>query len=127
MSLITISVISDTDNSGWLVEYEVRIMMGIKERTFAPLGHVSIEELVPRDHFYRHVDRTLDLRYSRTPIASYTAGLPVLSVRLMSLRMAVDGRATSMMSAGGPSTARMSEVREAFVSVGWTRMSGLGL
>ena len=30
-------------------------MMGSKERHFAPLIHVSLEELVPKDHFYRHV------------------------------------------------------------------------
>jgi hypothetical protein len=30
-------------------------MMGFKERTFAPLVAVSLEELVPQDHFYRHV------------------------------------------------------------------------
>jgi hypothetical protein len=34
-------------------------MMGSKERHFAPLIHVSVEELVPQDHFYRHVERTL--------------------------------------------------------------------
>jgi transposase len=36
-------------------------MMGSKERRFAPLIHVSVEELVPQDHFYRHLERTLDL------------------------------------------------------------------
>jgi hypothetical protein len=36
-------------------------MMGCKERHFAPLVHVSLEELVPQGHFYRHVERTLDL------------------------------------------------------------------
>ena len=36
-------------------------MMGSKERSFAPLIHVSLEELVPLDHFYRHLERTLDL------------------------------------------------------------------
>ena len=35
--------------------------MGRKERSFAPLNHVSLEELVPHDHFYRHLERTLDL------------------------------------------------------------------
>jgi hypothetical protein len=28
-------------------------MMGTKERRFAPLINVSVEELVPQDHFYR--------------------------------------------------------------------------
>src|SRR6266702_6969436 len=36
-------------------------MMGTKERSFAPLIHVSLEELVPLEHFYRHLERTLDL------------------------------------------------------------------
>ena len=36
-------------------------MMGKKERQFAPLIHVSLEELVPHDHFYRHLERALDL------------------------------------------------------------------
>lgn len=29
------------------------IMMGLKERAFAPSVAVSLEELVPQDHFYR--------------------------------------------------------------------------
>ena len=40
-------------------------MMGTKERHFAPLIHVSVEELVPADHFYRHLERTLDLSFVR--------------------------------------------------------------
>jgi transposase len=40
-------------------------MMGSKERHFAPLIHVSLEELVPHDHFYRHLERTLDLSFVR--------------------------------------------------------------
>src|SRR6266576_6298424 len=40
-------------------------MMGKKERYFAPLIHVSVEELVPQDHFYRHLERTLDLSFVR--------------------------------------------------------------
>lgn len=36
-------------------------MMGTKERYFAPLRNVSVEQLVPHDHFYRHLERTLDL------------------------------------------------------------------
>jgi transposase len=39
------------------------IMMGFKERTFAPLVAVSLEELVPQDHFYRHVQKVLDLSF----------------------------------------------------------------
>jgi transposase len=40
-------------------------MMGMKQRSFAPLIHVSLEELVPQDHFYRHLERTLDLSVVR--------------------------------------------------------------
>src|SRR5215472_10933847 len=40
-------------------------MMGSKARPFAPLIHLSLEELVPQDHFYRHVERTLDLSFVR--------------------------------------------------------------
>ena len=40
-------------------------MMGLKERTFAPLINVSLEDLVPADHFYRHLERTLDLSFVR--------------------------------------------------------------
>jgi transposase len=40
-------------------------MMGSKERHFAPLINVSVEELVPADHFYRHLERTLDLSFVR--------------------------------------------------------------
>lgn len=44
-------------------------MMGIKERAFAPLGHLSLEDLVPTDHFYRQLDRTLDLSFVRELVA----------------------------------------------------------
>jgi len=40
-------------------------MMGTKERSFAPLINMSVEELVPQDHFYRHLERTLDLSFVR--------------------------------------------------------------
>jgi len=40
-------------------------MMGMKERSFAPLVNVSLEEWVPQDHFYRHLERTLDLSFVR--------------------------------------------------------------
>ncbi len=38
-------------------------MMGFKARTFAPLVAVSLEELVPQDHFYRHLHKVLDLSF----------------------------------------------------------------
>ena len=40
-------------------------MMGKKERHFASLINVSVEQLVPQDHFYRHLERTLDLSFVR--------------------------------------------------------------
>src|SRR5215469_4057796 len=40
-------------------------MMGSKPRDFAPLINVSLEELVPPDHFYRHLERSLDLSFVR--------------------------------------------------------------
>jgi transposase len=48
-------------------------MMGIKERAFGPLPPVSLEDLVPADHFYRHFERTLDLGFVRDLVReSYT-------------------------------------------------------
>src|SRR5215213_3235617 len=40
-------------------------MMGQKERSFAALPPISLEELVPADHFYRHLERSLDLGFVR--------------------------------------------------------------
>ena len=40
-------------------------MMGTKARDFTPLPPGSLEDLVPPDHFYRHVERTLDLTFVR--------------------------------------------------------------
>ena len=39
--------------------------MGTKKRRLAPLINVSVEQLVPHDHFYRHPERTLDLTFVR--------------------------------------------------------------
>ncbi len=49
-------------------------MMGKKERHFAPLIHISVEELVPQDHFYRHLERTLDLSFVREFVQETYAG-----------------------------------------------------
>jgi Transposase domain (DUF772) len=49
-------------------------MMGSKERSFAPLVNVSLEELVPHDHFYRHLERTLDLSFVREFVQKTYAG-----------------------------------------------------
>src|SRR5215212_776199 len=40
-------------------------MMGIKGRAFGPLPPVTLEELVPPDSFYRHLERSLDLGFVR--------------------------------------------------------------
>jgi transposase len=40
-------------------------MMGSKERHFVPLMDVSLEDLVPADHFYRHLEKSLDLSFVR--------------------------------------------------------------
>src|SRR5215471_1228311 len=49
-------------------------MMGSKERHFAPLINVSVEQLVPHDHFYRHLERTLDLSFVRKFVEKTYAG-----------------------------------------------------
>jgi transposase len=48
-------------------------MMGTKVRDFAPLSNVSLEQLVPQDHFYRHLDRTLDLSCVRAFVEEHYA------------------------------------------------------
>jgi transposase len=52
--------------------------MGLKARAFAPLVAVSLEALVPPDHFYRHLERTLDLSFVRDLVQETyaTAGRP---------------------------------------------------
>lgn len=49
-------------------------MMGKKERHFAPLIQVSLELLLPHDHFYRHLERTLDLSCVREFVQQSYAG-----------------------------------------------------
>jgi hypothetical protein len=39
--------------------------MTTKARSFPAVVKVSLEELVPQDHFYRHLERTLDLSFMR--------------------------------------------------------------
>src|SRR4051794_15897026 len=41
------------------------VMMGTKERAFAPLCNRSVEDLVPADNFYRPLDAKLDLGFVR--------------------------------------------------------------
>lgn len=40
-------------------------MMGTKDRAFATLPPVTLEDLVPADHFSRHLERTVDLSFVR--------------------------------------------------------------
>src|SRR6266513_2327718 len=49
-------------------------MMGTKQRHFAPLINMSLEELVPLDHFYRHLERSLDLSFVREFVQETYAG-----------------------------------------------------
>jgi len=49
--------------------------MGIKERAFAPLPPVSLEDLVPPDHFYRHLEHALDLTFVRGLVRDAYAGI----------------------------------------------------
>jgi len=49
-------------------------MMRTKERSFALLVHVSLEELVPRDHFYQQLEKSLDLSFVREFVQETYAG-----------------------------------------------------
>jgi len=49
-------------------------MMGSKKRHFASLIQVSLEDLVPQDHFYRHLERSLDLSFVREFVQQTYAG-----------------------------------------------------
>jgi len=50
-------------------------MMGTKTRTFAPLPHnVSLEDLVPQEHFYRRLQARLDLSFVRELVGPLYAG-----------------------------------------------------
>ena len=50
-------------------------MMGTKIRSFAPLPEdVSLEHLVPEDHFYRRLEARLDLSFVRELVGSLYAG-----------------------------------------------------
>lgn len=50
-------------------------MMGTKLRTFTSHIHLSLDELVPQDHFYRYLDQKLDLSFVRTFVEhSYAQG-----------------------------------------------------
>lgn len=49
-------------------------MMGLKERQFSTLERISLEELVPKDSFYRHLESNLDLSFVRKLVAPVYAG-----------------------------------------------------
>src|SRR5258708_37742399 len=49
-------------------------MMGTKERSFAPLVNVSLEDLVTTDLFYRRLERTLDVSFVREFVQETYAG-----------------------------------------------------
>src|SRR5919205_1179515 len=48
-------------------------MMGMKERNFSPLPDLSLEELVPKEHFYRSLQMTLDLSFIRELVHPFYA------------------------------------------------------
>jgi transposase len=50
-------------------------MMGKKERHFTPLTNMSLEELVPHNHFYRQLEGTLDLSFVRKFVQQTCAGI----------------------------------------------------
>jgi transposase len=49
-------------------------MMGTKARLFTGVPAVTLDELVPADHFYRHLDRVLDLSFVRELVQDRYAG-----------------------------------------------------
>jgi hypothetical protein len=50
-------------------------MMGTKVRQFGPLEGVTLDGLVSADHFYRQLERTLDLSFVRALVRPcYAAG-----------------------------------------------------
>lgn len=50
-------------------------MMGVKARIFAPQKSVTLDDLVPRNHFYRHLERSLDLNFVRDLVRDRAAAL----------------------------------------------------
>jgi transposase len=49
-------------------------MMGRKGRSFTPVLAVSLDALVPADHFYRYLERMLDLAFVRDLVQECYAG-----------------------------------------------------
>jgi transposase len=81
--------------------------MGHKDRAFAPLVAVSLEALVPQDHFSRSLDRTLDLSFVRELVQETSAPLgrpsidPVVFFRLQLVLFFEDIRVPSLTDAVG--------------------------
>jgi transposase len=50
-------------------------MMGVKARIFAPQKSVTLDDLVPPGHFYRHLERSLDLSFVRDLVRDHYAPL----------------------------------------------------
>src|SRR5713101_2913091 len=82
-------------------------MMGLKERAFAPLVAVSLEELVPQDHFYRHLQRTLDLSFVHKLVRQCYADVgrpsidPVVFFKLQLVMFFEDIRVSAFAHASG--------------------------
>jgi hypothetical protein len=55
-------------------------VMGKKERAFAVLPPVTLEDLVPPDSFYHHLDRSLDLGFVRDLIRDAYADIGCPSI-----------------------------------------------
>ena len=91
-------------------------MMGTKERAFAPIVAVSLEALVPPDHFYRHLQRTLDLSFVRDLVHETYAAAgrpsidPVVFFRLQLVMFFEDIRVPSLVDAASGRSAQRSLV-----------------
>ena len=67
-------------------------MMGIKERNFHPLPEdTSLEELVPKDNFYRRLQERLDLSFVREMVEGSLRRLGSSEHRPRSLLSPADG------------------------------------
>ena len=59
-------------------------MMGTRQRNFVLLIHVSVEDLVPVVHFYRYLEKSLDLLFVREFVQETYAGKGRPSIDLQS-------------------------------------------
>ncbi len=78
------------------------IMMGTKIRHFSPLPNLSLEELVPKDNFYRRLEERLDLSFVRELVRECYAcsGRPSVDpVVFFRLQLVISSR-TSAQSGG---------------------------